>query len=219
VLLAGLLLASPPLAAGGPALARDAVRLPDAPHELLPAPRGEPVASSPRLACLDAARRAEEVHGLPSGLMVAMALSESGLHAHALNIGGRAHYPESAAAARSLLRAAPRGVPVMAGCMQVNARVHAAGADWPLDPVRSADWAGGVLRRWYLETGSWEEALRRWHGGSPATTARALCRIRAKLEAVQPDATLLSGLRCSGAELARIRRNGAALLEVAEAPP
>lgn len=201
-----------------------APRLADAPQELLPAAEGAAAArraeaASPRAACLDAARRAEEVHGLPPGLLVAIALSESGLHAHALNIGGRAHYPEDASTARALLRAAPAGHAVMAGCVQVNARVHArGGADWPLDPVRAADWAGGVLRRWYLETGSWAEAVRRWHGGSAASAQRVLCRVRARLEVTAPGSDLLGGVRCSGSDIARLRRNGAALLELAEAP-
>jgi len=63
----------------------------------------QPVQASPRAACLAAARRAERIHGLPHSLMVAIALSESGLHAHALNINGRAHFPESPAEARAML--------------------------------------------------------------------------------------------------------------------
>ncbi len=174
--------------------------------------------ASPRAACLAAARRAEEIHGLPPGFLVAVALSESGLHAHALNIAGRAHYPDDPATARAMLRnayAARRSV--MAGCVQVNAGVHARGKDWPLDPVRAADWAGAFLRHWYLETGSWTGALRRWHGGSPAGTRRLICRVRAKLEVTAPGSGLLDAAPCSQAEIARVRRSGASLLEVAEA--
>jgi hypothetical protein len=173
--------------------------------------------SSPRVACLAAVREAEAVHGLPEGLLVAVALSESGLHAHALNIGGRAHYPEDPDVARAMLRRAG-GRSVMAGCLQVNAGVHARGSDWPLDPVRSADWAANHLRRWYLGTGSWTEALKRWHGGSPAGTRRLICRVRAKLEVTAPGSDVLTGAGCAGRDMVRVRRSGAALLEVAEAP-
>ena len=83
--------------------------------------------------------------------------------------------------------------------------------------MRSADWAGGMLRRWYNELGSWEEALRRWHGGSATSTRRVLCRVRAKLEVTAPGSALIDGDACGGSELARIRRNGQTLLEVAEA--
>jgi hypothetical protein len=222
LLAAPLLLASGTAIAASQAASGEAVRqprLPDAPMELLPpataltGPR-----LSPQAACLAAARRAEAVHGLPDGLLVAIALSESGLHAHALNIGGRAHFPQDMATARALLLGAGRGQSVMAGCVQVNARVHARGADWPLDPVRSADWAGGLLRRWHTETGSWAEALRRWHGGSPASTRRVMCRVRAKLEVTAPGSEVLQDHGCSAGEIARIRRSGVALLEVAEAP-
>jgi hypothetical protein len=221
-----------PALAGFPALAADhrasprqaAARsqpvLPDAPQELLPpaiAVAGDPAATSPRAACLAAARRAEQVHGLPGGLLVAIALSESGLHAHALNIGGRSHYPEDLATARRMMAQAPAGRSIMAGCIQVNARVHARGSYWPLDPVRSADWAGGMLRRWYMETGTWDRALRRWHGGSAAGTRQAICRVRAKLEITAPGLDLLQTGPCPQGETRQARRNGASLLEVAEA--
>ncbi|MFC7474232.1 transglycosylase [Dankookia sp. GCM10030260] len=177
----------------------------------------EPVQASPRAACLAAARRAEHIHGLPDGLMVAIALSESGLHAHALNIGGRALFPESPAEARALLAAARGGASVMAGCVQVNAGVHARNSDWPLDAERAADWAGGLLHRWHSETGSWTAALARWHGGSPASTRRVLCRVRAKLEVTAPGSPVLADQGCAGSMAARDRQNGATLLNVAEA--
>ncbi|MDB5372971.1 MAG: transglycosylase [Belnapia sp.] len=226
--------ASPPGRAASPALASGtmpqrsllhlvrapAPRLPDAPQELLPpanAGRGPAETSdAPRAACLAAARRAEQVHGLPTGLMVAVALSESGLHANALSIGGQAHYPQTLAAARQMMAQAPAGRSIMAGCVQVNARVHARGSDWPLDPVRATDWAGGILRRWYMETGTWEEAIRRWHGGSASSSRQVLCRVRAKLEVTAPGTSLLQGASCGAAETMQARRNGAALLEVAE---
>ena len=89
--------------------------------------------ASPRAACLEAVRTAERAHGIPEGLLVAMALNESGLHAYALNIGGRAYFPSSQEAARRLYWNAIGNSSVMAGCVQVNAGVHARRDDWPLD--------------------------------------------------------------------------------------
>jgi hypothetical protein len=174
----------------------------------------------PRAACLQAARAAEQAHGLPQGLLVAIALSESGLHAHALNIGGRSHFPAEATEARRLAaQATARRLPVMAGCMQVNWRVHVApGQDWPLDPRRAVDWAARDLRRHYDRSGSWAEAIRRWHGGSGAEAQRILCRVRGKLAAASPGSALLDGQACTGSTLARDGRNGRALIEMAEAP-
>lgn len=189
----------------------------DAPRELIPAQetglRG--ASRGPRAACLLATRRAEDIHGLPRGLLTAIALSESGLHAHALSIRGQPHYPADAEEARRLLRQS-RGS-VMAGCMQVNARLHARGEDWPLDPFAAADWAGGVLARWARENnGSWSEALRRWHGAGPGQTRSLVCRIRAKLEVTNPGSDLFESARCSDAQARRLRNDAAAHLETAE---
>jgi hypothetical protein len=169
--------------------------------------------ASPRAACLAAARQAERLHGLPEGLMVAIALSESGLHAHALNIRGRAHFPEDREAARALVaRAGGRG---FAGCVQISLG-HARGSDWPLDPVQATDWAGALLARAHAATGSWSAAVARFHGGSPAGSRRVICRVRAKLEVAAPGSPALRDAPCGG-DAARERRNGAALLEIAEA--
>lgn len=182
---------------------------------LAPAPAAaqEP---SPRAACLRAVRIAETVHDIPPGLLVAMALNESGLHAFALNIAGRAHYPATRAEARELLLSA-RGS-VMAGCVQVNARVHAVGSDWPLDAPRAADWAARYLRRYYDQSGDWVTAVVRWHGGSPRNLTAIICRVRSKMDVTAPRSSLFRD-RCPGvgAEVARLRRNGSALLELAEA--
>ena len=188
----------------------------DAAQELIPAAGEVDGDASPRAACLQATRRAEEVHGMPRGLLTAVALAESGLHAYALNIGGRAHFPPTREHARALLAGANGRASVMAGCVQVNARVHARGSDWPLDPTRSADWAGGMMARWARETGSWSGALRRWHGGSPASTQRLVCRVKAKLEVSGPDADVFRDWSCDGAQTARVRRNGEIHLARAE---
>ena len=173
-------------------------------------------ASSPRAACLDAVRTAEAEHGLPEGLLVAIALNESGLHAYALSVRGRAHFPDTREEAERLYRSA-RG-PVMAGCVQVNAGVHARGADWPLDPHHAADWAGRFLRDAYARTGSWAETVRIWHGGRPGSATRLACRIRAKLDVTAPHSGLFTELGCAeGATVARLRRNGETHLQIAQA--
>ena len=170
---------------------------------------------SPRAACLDAAREAERTHNLPEGLLVGIALNESGLHAHALNIAGRAYYPDTREEAVRLLRNA--GSRAMAGCLQINAAVHARGEDWPLDPYKAAEWAANYLRQHYETYGDWSMAIVRWHGGSPGIRQRLVCRVRSKIDVVAPDSALFAE-RCRGTEtqMASFRRNGAALLELAE---
>lgn len=188
-------------------------RLDDARHGPpdAPAPWGD--AGNPRAACLAAARQAEAAHGIPPGLMVAVALAESGLHAHAMSIGGRSYFPASAEEARRVYGGAAPGQALMAGCVQVNARVHARGSDWPLDPWRAADWGAGYLRTHYERSGNWADALRRWNGGGTSGN-RLACRVQAKLAVANPASTVLSGVSCGPG--GRERREGAALLEIAE---
>lgn len=213
-------LASPPVAARPTTPAQEAVGIPDTAP--LPSASVSPdVATAmpepdtaPRSACLEAVRWAEARHDLPDGLLVAIALNESGLHSYALSIRGQPHYPRTRAQAAALYRAA-RGA-VMAGCVQVNARVHARGTDWPLDPQQAADWAGAFLQDAYARTGSWAEAIRLWHGGRPGTARWLACRIRAKMDVTAPDSGLFRDLHCvSGAWAAQLRRNGQAHYEIA----
>jgi hypothetical protein len=171
---------------------------------------------SPRAACLSAAREAEVRNGLPPGLLVAVALAESGLHAYALNIGGRSYFPDTSEAARRLVAGARPNQSIMAGCVQVNARVHAARSDWPLDPARATDWAARHLRAKYDGTGDWGDAIRAWNGGSPRTRDELVCRVQAKLQVANPASRLLEREQC-GTRFARDRHSGATLLEVAEA--
>ena len=173
--------------------------------------------NSPRSACLEAARRAEARHDLPEGFLVAIALNESGLHAYALSIGGQSLFPATREEASRLYRAGVARTAVMAGCVQVNARVHARQDDWPLDPERATDWAGQFLRAAYARSGSWAEAVRIWHGGGPGTTTRLACRIRAKMDVTAPLSGLFSDRNCGGgAQVARLRRNGEAHLQIAQ---
>ncbi|MDB5315672.1 MAG: transglycosylase [Rhodospirillales bacterium] len=171
---------------------------------------------SPRAACLAALRAAERRHDLPPGLLVAIALNESGLHAHALSIRGRAYFPDTRAEADRMLLASG-GSSVMAGCLQINAGVHARGQTWPLDPRAAASWAADFLTTNHQRTGDWAEVLRRWHGASPSNAGTYVCRVRGKLEVVQPDSPIFANQRCAPANMARLRQNGAAHMEIAEA--
>ena len=195
-------------------------RMRDAPQELIPVIVADAQSgagqTSPRAACLQATQNAERVHGLPTGLLTAVALAESGLHAYALSIGGRAHFPDTEEAARGLVDAAPLRRSIMAGCVQVNARVHARNSHWPLNPNMSADWAGGMMARWARETGSWPTALRRWHGGSPASTQRLVCRVKAKMEVTSPGSDMFDEFNCAAGNTDRTRRNGAIHLATAQ---
>ena len=81
----------------------------------------------------------------------------------------------------------------------------------------------GAGFRWYpgeardqAQARDWGDAIRAWNGGSPRTRDELVCRIQAKLQVTNPASRLLASEQC-GARFAQDRRNGAALLEVAEA--
>jgi hypothetical protein len=183
---------------------------------LAPTPAAAQPDASPRAACLAAVRAAEARHGLPPGLLLAIALAESGLHAHALNIGGIAHYPSRAEDARRLLAEAPPAASLMVGCVQVNARVHAGSADWALDPPRAADWAARYLLRHRADHGDWVAAVSRWNGGSAAQRQRLVCRVAAILAELSPETDVMAHASCPPTELARAARDGRALFDRAE---
>ena len=172
--------------------------------------------TSPRAACLAAVRDAEARHRLPPGLLVAVALAESGLHAHALNIGGVSHYPARAEEARRLLAVAPPDASVMVGCLQVNARVHARSEDWALDPPRAADWAARYLLRHRADHGDWVAAVSRWNGGTAQQRQRLVCRVAAILAEISPETDAMAHAACPPTELARAARDGRALMDRAE---
>lgn len=197
--------------AARPAQVAEAEAPREVPSGLLRLVRGP--SGAPRAACLEAVRAAERRHRIPEGLMVSIALAESGLHAYAMNVGGRAHFPSNVEDARRIYLAAGSSGYLMAGCVQVNARVHARGDAWPLDPNRSADWGAGYLRTHYDRIGNWPDAIRRWNG---ATNNALVCRVQAKLQVVNPGSDVLRGIPCGG-NAARERSNGRQLLEIAEA--
>ena len=167
-----------------------------------PAPTVRP--GTPRAACLDATRAAEARHDLPAGILVAIALNESGLHSYAMNVRGRTVVPRTHEQALAIYRA-NRGA-VMAGCVQVNARVHARGQEWPLDANSSAEWAARFLRATYARTGSWAESVRIWHGGRAGSTVRYACRLRTRLDVTAPGSGLFSELNCGGGNSAYAQR-------------
>jgi soluble lytic murein transglycosylase-like protein len=70
------------------------------------------------------------------------------------------------------------------GCNQVNWRVHARSFASPndvLDPLQNARFAAEFLRSLYAETGSWADAVARYHSRNPERAARYRCRIAAAL--------------------------------------
>jgi hypothetical protein len=142
-----------------------------------------------RTVCASAIQVAELRHGLPEGLLQAIAIVESGRHPFAINLGPEdgARYPARRAEAHALiLDALGRGERPMVGCLQVNVAVHAPqDPSWALDPSRAADWAAIYLASHARVAGSqdtrWHAAVVRYQGGRGASADRYVCRVAGAL--------------------------------------
>lgn len=126
--------------------------------------------------CLEAARRAAEVHDIPADVLIALALTETGKQREgatvpwpwAVNDGGTGHWFETRdqaiAFAYDRYKSGARNFDV--GCFQLNFRWHSgafASLDEMFDPVSNADYAARFLVGHYAETGDWTEAAGRYH--------------------------------------------------------
>lgn len=141
--------------------------------------------------CETHARAAEKAHGIPPGLLIAIARTESGRTQRGksfaawpwtLNVEGTGHYFKSRSATMNhltdTLKSGVRSVDV--GCMQINYRWHS--QEFPdieamLDPVTNTDYAARFLRSLRDQTGSWETATAHYHSRDPERGAAYRARV------------------------------------------
>jgi soluble lytic murein transglycosylase-like protein len=128
--------------------------------------------------CADAIRAAEREKGLPPHLLRAVALAESARRHDAskasvpwpwtVTAEGRGRFLPAKADAVALVRELHernvRNIDV--GCMQVNLQYHPtafASLDEALDPAANAAYAAGFLHGLFRDSGSWGNAVARYH--------------------------------------------------------
>jgi hypothetical protein len=131
-------------------------------------------------ACRRAIAAIEPGAGLPPGLLLAIALVESGRGQPgtgriepwpwAYNAEGDGRHPPSRAAAReqvaALLARGTRSIDV--GCMQVNLFHHPqafASLDQAFEPETNVRYAARFLRSLHARTGDWQQAIANYHSG------------------------------------------------------
>ncbi len=146
--------------------------------------------------------QATERHGLPKGLLTAIARTESGraqggrsrAWPWTSNIRGRGHYYDSKTHALQHLEAVvARGESSFdVGCMQLNYRWHGSRFDTlakMIDPAQNVDYAARYLRELRDETGDWDTATRYYHSRDPARGKAYLGRVRRVLARLDPSGT------------------------------
>ncbi|MGZ9107048.1 MAG: hypothetical protein ACXW3M_14860 [Rhodoplanes sp.] len=139
----------------------------------------EPSAQAdPWSVCGDAIRAAERNIGLPPHLLRAVALAEAGRRHDAskgavpwpwtVTAEGRGRFlpakADAVALVRDLLDRNIRNIDV--GCLQVNLQFHPAAfasLDEAFDPTANATYAAGFLHALFRDSGSWGNAVARYH--------------------------------------------------------
>lgn len=176
-----------------------------------------PLFATPALAqdsCVTHAVEAERKLNIPPGLLVAIALVESGQdgtpNPFAMSVQGRAVFARSAKdAARYLKDSKGQLKPnVYVGCMQLSLATHR-GQFQPLEnivePRENVQYAGRLLVRLHGEEGSWKTAVARYNGGSTRSAMAYVCKIWQHLNELDAkSAKLLESPRCGDGEPATI---------------
>ena len=145
-------------------------------------------------ACEAEILRASEGYGVPTGILYAVGLTETGrkgsLHPHALNVEGKAIFAGSRnEAIAEFERARRNGAKLIdLGCMQINHHYHSAkfsSVSAMLDPRQNVDYAARFLVQLRGRHESWSMAVARYHAGPDNDPAqkRYVCRVIANLVA------------------------------------
>lgn len=136
--------------------------------------------------CVSHAIEAERELNIPSGLLVAVALVESGLdgspHPFAMSVQGRAIYASSAKDASRFLRDKKGELRsnTYVGCMQLSVSTHRSKfspVERMVEPRENVWYAGRLLVRLHGEEGNWRSALARYNGGSMRSAQEYVCKV------------------------------------------
>lgn len=167
-------------------------------------------ATQSKESCVTHAVEAEQKLGIPSGMLVAIALVESGQdgapHPFAMSVQGRPYYARNVSDAARHLRD-HRGQlrsNTYVGCMQLSVATHR-GEFQPLEkivePRDNVFYAGQLLVRFHGEEGNWKTALTRYNGSSGRRAQAYVCKIWQSLSELDTQsAKLLASSRCEDSD-------------------
>lgn len=145
-------------------------------------------------ACEKEIQSAAAKYQIPEGILYSVGLTETGrkgsLYPWALNIEGKAYFPESPSAALQAFETARREGRrlIDMGCMQINHHFHGenfASAQEMLDPRRNVEYAAKFLRNLHDRHETWTMAVARYHAGPNNDPAQKqyVCRVISNLVA------------------------------------
>ena len=145
-------------------------------------------------ACEKEIQSAAAKYQIPEGILYSVGLTETGrkgsLYPWALNIEGKAYFPDSPSAAMQAFETARREGRQLIdmGCMQINHHFHGENFASPqemLDPRRNVEYAAKFLRNLHDRHETWTMAVARYHAGPNNDPAqkRYVCRVISNLVA------------------------------------
>ncbi|WP_067648703.1 transglycosylase SLT domain-containing protein [Agrobacterium bohemicum] len=145
-----------------------------------------------RVDCERQIHAAADRYGIPEGILYSVGLTETGrkgsLSPYAINIEGKAYFPENLPEAYKLVGDAQRGGAKLIdiGCMQINVHFH--GAEFSsvaemFDPAKNVAYAAQFLKRLHDRHDTWTMAVARYHAGPNNDPAqqRYVCRVISNL--------------------------------------
>nr|WP_312929416.1 transglycosylase SLT domain-containing protein [Agrobacterium cavarae] len=133
-------------------------------------------------------------YSIPEGILYSVGLTETGrkgsLSPYAINIEGKAFFPESRAEAYRLVEEArARGAKLIdVGCMQINVYFHATefrSIGEMFEPAKNVAYAARFLKQLHDRHETWTMAVARYHAGPNNDPAqqRYVCRVISNLVA------------------------------------
>ncbi|WP_436799478.1 transglycosylase SLT domain-containing protein [Rhizobium oryzicola] len=145
-------------------------------------------------ACEREIQNAAAKYGIPEGILYSVGLTETGrkgsLYPWAMNVEGKAVFPDNELAALQAFRAAKMEGRVLIdiGCMQINHRFHGenfASVEQMFDPRSNVEYAAKFLRNLHDRHETWTMAVARYHAGPNNDPAQKqyVCRVIANLVA------------------------------------
>jgi Transglycosylase SLT domain len=196
--------------------------LPFAPHP----PIVQVSATSPGGLCLAAVAAVEARYDLPRGILLAIALVETGRPDPAtgrptpwpwsVDASGQDYFFATKAEAVAWVRQAVAGGPVSidVGCLQINLLAHPhafANPDEAFDPAANADYAARFLLQLHAMAGNWHDAIGMYH----SQTVALAVPYRQKVEVALGRAPEVSAAQT---RLAALRKAWLATLPAADRP-
>jgi Transglycosylase SLT domain len=182
--------------------------------------------TDPSRQCEVAIARAEALFALPPGLLMAIALVESGRlepgtgkvrpWPWSINAAGQGLFFDSQAEAVHFVRGLQKqGVAsIDIGCLQVNQFFHPVFASLAdaFDPEENADYAARFLRQLYAETGNWTAAAGLYHSRTPLLAASYRQAVALRLANTAASAFKLRAVAAHESALLKLQAAWAATL-------